>query len=169
MNVREATLRNADAVRAVHRDSIEGLGPAGYDEEQVAAWAEGCESADYEAAIESDEQYFVVAEDGVDVVGFGSLTFDSPEHYEATVDAEVTGVYVHPSVAREGVGSRIYADLERRARASGIRTLGLSASRNAVAFYESHGYERVRERSYEFSSREGTGVFGTVVEMRKEL
>ncbi|XVH33258.1 GNAT family N-acetyltransferase (plasmid) [Haloferacaceae archaeon DSL9] len=85
------------------------------------------------------------------------------------MDAEVTGVYVHPSVARQGVGTRIYTELERRARTHDVQTVGLSASRNAVAFYEAHGYERVREYTHAFSSHESTGVTGTVVEMKKKL
>lgn len=177
VNVRAATPRDREAIREVHRDSIEGLGPEGYDEDQVAAWAAGCDSADYGAAIGSDEQYVVVAEDEGSVIGFGSLSLEDEgtsedadvEDEEASATAEVTGVYVHPSVARAGVGSAIYDELERRARESGVRTLELAASRNAVPFYESLGYERVREFTHEFSPHEDTGVYGTVVEMRTDL
>lgn len=169
MEIRDAAPADAEAVRGVHAASIEGLGPRAYSEEQVAAWARGCESADYTAPIESDDVAFVVAEDDEDVVAFGSLQFSAPEGYLANVDAEVTGVYVHPSVAREGVGTRIYDELERRARTRDVETLGLSASRNAVPFYEEHGYERVGEHTHEFSSHESTGVTGVVVEMTKDL
>lgn len=169
MNVREAVPPDGEEIRAVHVDSIAGLGPEAYTREQVDAWAKGCESADYSAAIESEGRQFVVAERDGDVVGFSSLTFESSEEYEADVDAEVTAVYVHPSVVRRGVGSKLYAELERRAREREVQTLGLSASLNAVSFYEHHGYERVREYRHEFSARESTGVEGTVVEMKKEL
>lgn len=167
MRVREATPSDADAVREVHRASIEGLGPAAYAKEQVEAWARGCETAEY-SAIDEDDCYFVVAEDE-SVVGFGSLRFSSPDGYEAAVDAEVTGLYVHPSVARRGVGSAMLADLEHRAREEGVRTLGLTSSLNAVPFYASQGYERVREYDHEFSGHAAIGVEGRVVEMRKEL
>lgn len=169
MRVREAKPTDSEVVRSVHSDSIRGLGTEAYSEEQVAAWARGCESADYAAAIEADELAYVVAEIEDDVVGFGSLELGPPDGYEADADAEVTGVYVHPSVAREGVGTRIYEELERRARARDVRTLGLTASRNAVPFYEAHGYERVREDAHEFSSHESTNVTGIVVEMTKDL
>jgi len=76
---------------------------------------------------------------------------------------------VLPSVARDGVGTEIYTELERRAREQAVAALGLSASLPAVPFYEVHGYERVTEYDHEFSSHEGTGVTGRVVEMRKEL
>lgn len=169
MRLREAVPSDSEAVRSVHFESIKELGLEGYTQKQVDAWAQGCTSANYAAAIDSEDLYFVVAEDDRGVVGFGSLKFDSPEDYEATIDAEVTAVYVHPAVARDGVGSKIYAELECRARERGVQTLGLSASLNAVPFYESHGYERVREYAHEFSSHESTGVEGIVVEMEKKL
>lgn len=169
MRVRDTTVEDAEAVREVHFESITELGRDGYDERQVSAWAKGCESADYSSAIESEGGDFVVAEEGGNVAAFGSVRFVSPEGYESTAEAEVTGVYVRPSVARTGVGSAVLAALERRTRERDARTIGLSASLNAVPFYESHGYERVREYAHEFSGSESTGVTGTVVEMRKEL
>lgn len=169
MEVREATSVDAEAVRRVHAESIRKLGSEAYSAEQVEAWAAGCESADYAVAIESTDTRFVVAEDGEGIYGFGTLSFDAPEEYETAVGGEVTGVYVHPSVAREGVGSAILEDLEREARERGVRTLGLSASLNAVPFYEAREYERVRERRHEFSAHRSTSVEGTVVEMVKRL
>ncbi|MCT9096049.1 GNAT family N-acetyltransferase [Haloarchaeobius sp. HME9146] len=172
MQVREAPESDVEAIRRVHAASIRELGRRTYSDEQVEAWAAGCETADY-ADIVEDDCYFVVAEtedgDSADVVAFGSLWFTPPDDYERPLDAEVTAVYVHPSAARTGVGSAVLADLEDRARNRGATTLGLTASTNAVPFYQARGYETVRERSHEFSGHESTGVEGTVVEMYKEL
>lgn len=169
MEIREATSADAEAIRRVHAASIVGLGTEAYSEEQVDAWAAGCESADYGVAIESADGRFVVAENDEGIHGFGTLSFDTPEEYAATVDGEVTGVYARPSSARNGVGSAILDDLEREAQERGVRTLGLSASLNAVPFYEARGYERVREHRHEFSADRSTSVEGTVVEMAKRL
>lgn len=174
MRLREATPADVEAVRAVHRASIEGLGPVAYDDEQVAAWASGTESADY-AVVDSADHYVVVAERGEEdgdggageVVAFGCLRFAPPEECEASVDAEVTAVYVHPAAAGAGVGSAVLADLEERAREHDADALGLTASRNTVPFYEARGYESVREHDHEFSPP--SGVEGRVVEMTKEL
>jgi putative acetyltransferase len=197
VRVREARPGDADAVRTVHRASILGLGTGAYSREQVEAWAAGAESADY-AAIDDGAYHFVVAEvagdgdadgngsvgeggDGIDdgrddgipgaggVVAFGSLKLAAPEGYGAAVDAEVTGVYVHPDAAREGVGTAVIETLEARARAEGVERLGLTASANAVPFYEARGYDRGRERDHEFSAGEDTGVEGRVVEMVRPL
>ena len=174
------------AIRAVHEASIRGLAPEASDRDQVEAGAAGVSSADYAAVDHDDYEFLVgVADDGADdvtedceerlvvddgtVVAFGSLLFASSVDYESAVDAEVTGVYVHPVVARSGVGSSLLATLEARARETGVEMLGLTASVNAVPFYEARGYERVGERDHEFSASESTGVTGTVVEMRTEL
>lgn len=170
MELREATPADSEAVRDVHRESILGLGSAAYDDDQVAAWAAGCDSTDYTEAITADAIYYLVAERDGAVVGFGSVNYDVPqEDYQATVDAEITAVYVHPDVAGDGVGTTIYEGLEADAREKECTVLGLWASLNAVSFYEGLGYERVRSIDHEFSSDIDTGVTGEVVEMHKHL
>lgn len=169
MRVRGAVPADAGAIRTLHEAAIREFGPLAYSRTQVDAWARGCESVDYIAAIEADDVEFIVADIDDDIGGFGSLRLGTPLEYELTVDAEVTAVYVHPSVARQGIGTRLYRELERRARAHGATRLGLSASLNAVPFYEAQGYERVSEHDHEFSSHDSTGVVGTVVEMGKRL
>ena len=169
MEIRDANPADAEAVRTVHYVSILGIGPEAYGQRQVEAWAGGCGTADYAAGITSDGTDYVVADrDGV-VVGFGSLKRAGANDGETGSAAEVTAVYVAPSIAREGVGSAIYAELERRARRRDVAAVELSASLPAVPFYEAHGYDRVAESEHEFSSHEDTDVTGRVVRMRKEL
>lgn len=169
LNVRDAAPADAEAIRRVHRASIEGLGSGAYDDEQVRAWAAGCDSADYASAVDSESLAFVVAEEDGELVGFGSLSFDPAGEYDGAVDAEVTAVYVHPSVARNGVGTNVLEVLERRARSRGARALALTSSLSAVPFYEHHGYGQLRAFAHEFSSHLDTDVEGDVVVMEKEL
>ena len=192
MEVREATLDDVERIRAIHCEAIVELASTAYDPEQIDAWVTPVETAEYKG-ITDDDRYFVVAEanpeacetddeevetngatpnpDGElwkpndDVIGFASVRFESPEGYESSVDADVTGVYVHPAVARKGVGSALLSEIEREAADRGIKTLGLEASINAVPFYGHHGYDRVRECVHSFGGR----VDGPAIEMRKEL
>jgi putative acetyltransferase len=172
VRVREAVPDDASRILDVHLDAIEALGPAAYSDEQVAAWAHDRDPAEY--PLETDETYAVVAErNGGDnsedpdsrLVGFGWMRPDADDYFETAVDGEITALYVHPSVARQGVGTRLYAELEAEARRRSIESLGLWASRNAVPFYEAQGYRRVTEHTIEFDD----GVEGTVVEMQKRL
>lgn len=161
--IREATAADAPALCDVHVASITGLGPEAYDDRQVEAWARGREPGDY--PIETDETHVLVAEREDRVVGFGWLKPAADDYVEHDVDAEITAVYVHPNVAGEGIGSGIYERLEARARDAGATSLGLWASRNAVAFYEAHGFEGVTVHEIAFDDE----ITGTVLEMRQSL
>ena len=163
LSVREAVAGDAQQIRDVHLSSIEGLGKQSYTEEQVAAWAHDRDPENY--PIESEDTYFVVAEDTSGVVGFGWMNPEAGEYLQTEVEGEITAIYVRPSAARDGVGSRIYSTLERKALQRDIASVGLWASRNAVPFYEAQGYERVGEHSYEYRDE----IELTLVEMRKQL
>jgi putative acetyltransferase len=161
VSVREAVPEDAHRIRDVHLASIEGFGGESYTEEQVAAWAHDRDPDEY--PIESERTYFVVAEDQTEVVGFGWMKPDAAEYFQTAVEGEITAVYIHPSVARREVGSRIYRELETEAMRQHIDSLGLWASRNAVPFYEAQGYERVVDHNYEYQD----GIKLALVEMVK--
>lgn len=167
MEVRETRREDAEAIRRVHRESIVQLSPAAYRSEQVEAWAAGGESADYTVGIESDSTWFVVVERDRDIRGFGSLRFESPGEYETSVDAEVTGVYVHPTAVREGFGTDLLSEPEREARSRGRNHRPLRIAQR-LPFYEHRGYERARVYEHEFSGDRSIGVTGCVVEMNKD-
>lgn len=168
LRVREAEPSDAAAVCRVHEAAIRGLGPRGYDDDQVDAWAGDRSPADYDF---DTEDYDVVADRDGEVVGFGTLVPERPDYLTDRGDSPagaVEAVYVHPDHAGEGVGSAILADLEREARDRGLASLGLQASLNAVEFYERRGYEREREVSHAFGG-DDCEVRGTVVEMWRHL
>ncbi len=163
LSIRRAREADAEAIRDVHLASIGGLGGEQYTEEQVAAWAHDRDPAAY--PISGEDTTIFVAERGGSIVGFGWLSTGTAEEFEAVVDGKVTAIYVHPAFARQGIGTTLYQALETRARERGLGSLGLWASLNAVPFYESHGYSKVREVTYKFDDQ----VAGTVLEMRKSL
>ncbi|RQG92135.1 GNAT family N-acetyltransferase [Natrarchaeobius chitinivorans] len=137
VRIREATATDAVGIEDVHAASIRELGSDAYDDRQVEAWLSHVHSERYPVG-ESGFRV-VVADYGGSIVGFGLLEFDPADLDEST--AEIGAVYVHPDDAREGVGSAILGDLESAARDRGVEALELTASRNAIAFYERHGYE----------------------------
>lgn len=163
LSIRRAREADAEAIRDVHLASIGGLGDVQYTDEQVAAWAHDRDPADYPIG-EEDTTVFLAERSG-SIVGFGYVSMEPDEAFEAEVDGKIAAIYVHPAMARQGIGTTIYQALETRAREVGLDSLGLWASLNAVPFYEVHGYSKVRELPYEFDDT----VEGTVVEMRKPL
>lgn len=87
---------------------------------------------------------FVVAVDGGVVLGFAYASpFRDRPAYHLTRE---TSVYLHRAARREGLGSRLYAELLTRLRANGFHTaLALIALPNpgSVRLHEQHGYELV--------------------------
>ena len=156
--VREATADDVEAIRAVHAASVRVLATSHYDASQISSWSD-VEEADY--SIPADGSHVVVAEDegdGADrrVVGFGAVDLES---------GEVRAVYVHPEHAGEGVGSAILRELEERAAEEGLTDLHLTASLNAVPFYERHGWVSTEPTNHELTD----GVELEAVAMEKSL
>lgn len=194
VTVRDATDADRVAVRDLHVESVRALGPRAYDDAVVRAWV-GDEDRDPGVyPIGEPDVEFLVADRGGEVAGFGEVAPADPADYDvvagdsgfdvasdgrnsdAPTDAaadsdaeaahgEVRAVYVHPDHARRGVGTALLSELERRARKRGFEALVLTASLNAVPFYEHRGYEAVEELVYEF----GGEAEGIAVVMRKRL
>lgn len=156
--VRPATPDDARAMRALHTAAVRELGATAYDKEQVEAWA--APDADRDGfPFDDPDHYLVVATRDGDVAGFGQLHV--PEQ-------EVVADYVHPDHVRQGVGSILLAHLEGYARGLGFDYLELTASMNAVAFYEHHGYEVFEETELDRSHRVDGAVLPVAV-MEKPL
>jgi putative acetyltransferase len=152
---------DAQGIEKVHKAAIRAFGSQAYDDVQVSAWAAtGSDETGWGigdlTALDDDDRHAVVAEVDGDVAGFGRIRLGvipdaPPDRLLALVDqpvAEVTAVYVHPQYARKGHGSKILAALETSAPDTEATVIGLLAARNAVAFYESNGYETVACRPH---------------------
>lgn len=156
--VRPATTEDAPAMRALHTAAVREFGATAYDDAQVEAWA--APDADRGGfPFDDPDHYLVVATGDGTVTGFGMLHV--PEH-------EVVSDYVHPVHARQGVGSTLLAHLEGYAQGRGFDHLELTASTNAVAFYEHHGYAVVEETELDVDHRV-EGVVLPVAVMEKPL
>lgn len=129
ISIRRAAADDAEAIAAVHTASIRGLAAKSYTSTQIAAWSAGKEPDRYRRAMAAGESMWVAEREDGTVVAFA-----------AWQDDEVRAVYVHPAHARAGVGRRLLAAVEARARASGCEELRLEASLNAVDFYAAHGW-----------------------------
>ncbi len=130
LTIRRAREEDADAVGRVHRGAIRELARGHYTDEQIEAWSGPRPAGHFAKVIGAKE--FYVAEEGGEVVGFGSLDAGA---------CEVDAVYVAPSAAGRGVGMRLLLAVEERARELGLKSLRVSASLNAVGFYERAGFE----------------------------
>lgn len=133
--IRAGRPSDLETILFVHVAAIIAYGPSAYSDRQVAAWAAKPEgTARYRESIEDPATELVVADADGNVVGFGELDVSS---------GEIEAVFVDPERGGEGIGSSILEHFERRLREEGFALARLQAVRNAVGFYERHGYERV--------------------------
>jgi len=114
---------------AIFVAAIEELTGDDYSEAQQEAWA----------AVADDEVAFgnkltgeltLIATVQNAPVGFASLKGN--DHIDM--------LYVHPSVAGQGVGTMLCDALEKLAHARGTKTLSVDASDNALDFFRKRGY-----------------------------
>jgi putative acetyltransferase len=151
--IRRATLLDRQAIYEIQRSAILETCRRSYPEEDVTVWA-GLLSPDSYHAIH--DRYFVVAECGGRIQGFGQL--DEQE-------GEVEAIYVSPAAEGKGIGSAILRHLEDRARACGLKELKVRSTLNAESFYARHGYQHLALIRY----RLVPSLMLNCVEMRKQL
>jgi ribosomal protein S18 acetylase RimI-like enzyme len=154
VTIRRARLEDKEAIWRVHSSAIKGTCKSHYLPEQIQGWAGLHEPESYRELIQSKE--FLVAEDDGLIVGFGQLNQQN---------GEVEAVYVSPDYGGLGVGSALLKQLEEVAQESGIASLHLLSSLNAVSFYERAGYIRGREAMHQLRN----GIELALVYMDKKL
>jgi GNAT superfamily N-acetyltransferase len=146
-----------DAYVAIVNAAIRGLATTHYDAGVIDGWALPPDPEAIEAvARNGDGEIRLAVELDGRLAGVGALV----PH-----ESELRACYVHPAAARRGCGAALVAALERLARAHRIRTLEVTASLNAEAFYARLGY-RVRDRA---DIRLRNGVRMAAVFMEKRL
>jgi putative acetyltransferase len=134
---RKATTADQETIWEVRTESIRGLCQSHYGEKVTEAWANAPVPDDF-AEVICGRDFLVAEYEGI-VIGFGFINRRT---------AELEAIFVKPHFARRGVGTAILTSLEAIARSAGLRSLTLSASLNAVSFYETAGYRTIRETTW---------------------
>src|SRR5512143_974564 len=131
IHIRRATLSDREAIHALHTASIRELCSTHYSPQQITRWAGFLTPEHYTSVIQDASRHFVVAEIGGEIAGFGQA------HLE---ESEIEAIYVRPDQAGRGVGGSILRYLERPAVDAKLPSLRLTATLNAVPFYERQGF-----------------------------
>ena len=158
-SVTRAEPEDAEPILRVRFAAIHETAAAFYPEEILQNWSGPITEERIQRmkrAISGEEELFVVARHGAELVGFGCIV----PKYNA-----LRGLYVHPSVGRRGVGAQILEALEKRAICAGMASLEIEASINAEAFYARHGFAVVARGTHRLRS----GQEMACVRMRKTL
>ena len=133
--------------------AIQELTGDDYNEAQQEAWAAAAEDED-EFGKKLAGELTLIATMQNSPVGFASLKGAE------TIDM----LYVHPSVAGQGVGAMLVDALEKLAGARGAKALSVDASDTAVDFFRKRGYVAKQRNSV---PRHGEWLANTT--MQKQL
>jgi len=175
-HLRVATANDVAAIRSLIEASVRGLQVGDYS----AAQREGALATVFtiDSQLIADGTYFVaVAEDGT-LAGCGGWSFRktlyggdhqvekiAPERLDAAVDAaKVRAIFVHPDLARMGVGSLILEAAENAAAAQGFTRFEMGSTLTGVGLYTLRGYREMTR----FMVPVGGGETIEVVRMVKE-
>ncbi len=134
INTRSATPTDLPVLHTLYVDTIQNTCKNDYTQEQIAVWVSNIENTvRWQQAVAS--QYFLVAEIGHKIVGFGSLT-------EA---GYVDFMYVHKDHQRQGIANVLLNSLEQEARRLGCTYLTSDVSKTARPFFEKKGFVVVKK------------------------
>lgn len=130
MPIRLATTDDAQAIHALHTASVTELCTL-YSTQIITGWLEGRSPQGYEG-IPKKEMY--VYEDLGEILGFSHV-----------VPGEIVALFISPQCARNGIGTSLMKHAMPIARQGWEGPIRLEATLNAVLFYETLGFKKIRE------------------------
>lgn len=160
--LRMATLADIDAMWALRTRAILHSCPGHYPHEVIAPWSAAPLPRSYPALVHAGGAVIAQEQEQEQVQEPGALLG------YAILDAatgEVDAVFVDPQAAGRGIGKTMLAALERMALGHGRTRLYLSASLNAVPFYQAAGFIVLRNAAYPHPC----GIALACVEMEKPM
>ena len=116
-------------------DTVHNVNIRDYDENQIAAWAP--EDIDINVVIQKFRKIdpFVVIKEGK-IIGYADI---QPDGY-------IDHFYCHHEFQGQGVGSALFAALEKEARETGILEMYSNVSITARPFFEAMGFSVEKEQ-----------------------
>ena len=130
---------DAPGVTRLFHETVHSVNRADYSAEQLRAWSPGVPDPESWHARMSSRCTLVAErrnEQGEEVIAFAELERDG--HLDM--------FYCRRDFVGRGVGSRLYAAVEREARERGLLLIFTEASITARPFFERHGFSTLEER-----------------------
>lgn len=128
MHIRLSKLSDARALARLHRSTIRSINSADYSPTIIRSWTSRSTAKRFRHLLSTCIRY--VAIENEMIMGFGELIGES---------GEIHGMYVHKDWIGKGIGKKIFAKLENRAKKMGLTKLTLNSSITAKEFYEHCG------------------------------
>jgi putative acetyltransferase len=153
MNIRKATVGDAEAIIALHADTVKRINSWDYSVAEINAWLSK-QRPDRVRSLISDGKVTVAVDEADRIIGFAT------RHAE-----EIHGMYVFADHLRQGIASALYTKVESDAQAEGHDRLIAESSLAAVQFYRSMGFVETERKQWPVSD----SLSIEVIVMHKEI
>lgn len=168
--LRVAVLNDVPSIEALQKHSLRTLSRGFYHASQIESFLRFMPTL--EAQIVNDATYFVADRAGY-IVGCGGWSQRTPAYQSASFDPapdgaclpKVRAMYVHPAMARRGIGRALLERIEQDIREHGHAEVALDAVLPGIPLYGACGYRPVARTELVLPD----GVRMPVVSMRKSL
>ncbi len=153
MQIRQATTNDATQISKLFYDTILTINCKDYNTEQISAWASKSNNIT-RWTDKITEQYFIVAIDADDIVGFASLT----------TSGYLDFMFVHKDHQSLGIASKLLTNLESHAQELNIQEINSDVSITAKPFFLQKRFVVQKEQTVNVN-----GVLLTNFKMLKNL
>lgn len=131
--IRLSKPEDSEKIIELQTSSLRELSPS-YDSNQIESLVRSQASARF-----AQNEMGVVAEHENEIVGFASCLVQS---------SYISGVYVHPNLMRQGIGTRLLKAVEHIAIDKGNEAIHVFSSLVTVKFYQANGYQSIRKSGF---------------------
>lgn len=136
MLIRRFDIRDTKQIINLFRETILTVNIGDYSEKQVEVWANSITNAEvWEKRLEESFTYVAVIDK--QIVGFGNLNKKS----------EVDLIYIHKDYQRQGIASKLLAQIEKNAKLMCLTEMFTEASITAKPFFELQGYKVLKKQT----------------------
>jgi predicted N-acetyltransferase YhbS len=142
MTLRPLSVDDLSAARYIHATAFAGAARNHYSADDIDAFTAFIRSPRYADLLLGN--HAVAACIGSEMVGIAAWSAGEPP----SPTARILAVFVRPMFTGEGVGRQLIGHIEDEARAAGYQAIEVSATLNAVGFFEDLGYLLVREGAW---------------------
>ena len=176
MNVRKATVDDADLIEDLMKRSMKELGEGYYTAEQIASACKYVCVPDLQVI--QDGTYFIVEDEGGQAIGCGGWSFrnvlyagPAPDQKKDTRlnplkdPARIRAMFVDPNYSGKGIGSLILEASEKAAVSMGFTKGFLGATLSGLPFYKKKGWIEIETEEAKLPDGETIAV----VQMIKDL
>lgn len=133
--VRQGQLDDLPELQKLFVDTVTTICNADYDQQQIEVWTSGIDNKQRWVEIVT-KQFVLVAQQYNRIIGFATL--DNGNYIDL--------LYVHKDHQRQGIASKLFADIETEARRLKQMILSSDVSKTARPFFESNGFKILTEQ-----------------------